>query len=106
MAHVKMPAKPLFAGINGQAAIPFSGGTLCLSPPLKRGPVLNSGGAGLNTCTGNYAQLINDGTILPLGLDAGPGVTAWYQWWYRDPAGSPCATGFNLSNGLEVTWAP
>ncbi len=28
------------------------------------------------------------------------------QWWYRDPSASPCGNGFNLSNGLELTWLP
>jgi hypothetical protein len=28
------------------------------------------------------------------------------QWWYRDPAGSLCGNGFNLSNGLELLWLP
>jgi hypothetical protein len=32
-----------------------------------------------------------------------PGDTWRFQAWYRDPAG-PCGTGFNLSNGLEVTF--
>jgi hypothetical protein len=27
-----------------------------------------------------------------------------YQAWYRDPAGSPCGSQFNLSNGYEISW--
>lgn len=37
---------------------------------------------------------------------ASAGQTLGYQWWYRDSIGSPCAGGFNLSNAVEVTWAP
>jgi hypothetical protein len=34
-----------------------------------------------------------------------PGDTRRYQMWYRDPAG-PCASGFNLTNGYAITYAP
>ena len=32
------------------------------------------------------------------------GQTKRYQWWYRDPTFSPCLNGFNLSNGVEISW--
>ena len=76
----------LFAGLSGSAAIPFNGGTLCVQPPTKRGPITGSFGVGPNTCTGTYSTLVNDGNVIPAGLDAGMGNSAWYQYWYRDPA--------------------
>ena len=35
----------LFGGLSGATNVPFSGGTLCVEPPLLRGPILSSGGA-------------------------------------------------------------
>ena len=29
-----------------------------------------------------------------------------YQLWYRNPGVSSCLTGFNLTNGYEITWTP
>ena len=33
-----------------------------------------------------------------------PADTRYFQLWYRDPQGGPF--GFNLSNGLEITFCP
>jgi hypothetical protein len=38
--------------------------------------------------------------------DVQAGETKYYQFWYRDPQASVCATNFNLSNGLKLVWAP
>jgi hypothetical protein len=45
----------------------------------------------------------------------GPGLTAaggwasgdtrYFQCWYRDPSGSPCGALFNLTHGVETTFA-
>lgn len=29
-----------------------------------------------------------------------------YQLWYRNPGTSPCNSGFNLTNGVEIQWVP
>jgi len=35
-----------------------------------------------------------------------PGETLYYQWWIRDPGGSPCGNENNTSNGYMITWLP
>ena len=34
-----------------------------------------------------------------------PGETKYYQWWFRDPGGSPCGDEGNTSNGYMITWS-
>jgi len=34
-----------------------------------------------------------------------PGDVKRYQLWYRDPNTSTCGLGFNLSNGVQVSWS-
>ena len=92
----------VLAGLSGQAALPFSGGTLCVNPPLKRGPTLGSGGGPPGSCDGSFSTLVNDGQVVPLGLDAGAGNTAWYQYWYRDPQNGPGVLGTALTDALEL----
>lgn len=86
--------------------------------------------AGLNAVQSGNGATFGDGlrcaggSIARLGVSAadGAGAASWgpglgaaggwsggdmrrFQIWYRDPSGGPCATGFNLSNGLEVSFA-
>jgi len=92
----------VFVGVSGAASLPFLGGTLCVQPPTKRGPLGNSGGSSPSSCDGTYAALVNDGAVVPLGLDAGAGQSAWYQLWYRDPQGGAGALGSAFSNAVQL----
>ena len=87
----------LFATPNGPVAVPFHGGTLCVQAPLKRGPIQSSGSSDPAGCLGALFTVVNDGTVLPIGLDAGPGNSAWYQYWYRDRANGAGPLGTALS---------
>ena len=91
----------VFVGL-GSASLPFNGGVLCVQPPMKRGPIQNAGGGGPNTCTGSFSTLVNDGLVIPIGLDAGPGNSGWYQYWYRDPQNGPGQLGTALSNAVRL----
>lgn len=93
-----------FFGVNGAAAIPFAGGTLCMTPPLGRLPIQNSLGSGPLFCDGKLAQIINDGGATSPNLDAGPGTSNWLQAWYRDPMNGAGPNGSALSDAVEVTY--
>lgn len=68
--------------------------------------VFRLGAAAMSSGDGTAGRPL-DFTAPPPDAGAGaasPGVTLYYQYWYRDaPAGPP---SFNLSNGLAVTYCP
>jgi hypothetical protein len=86
-----------FYGFNGQLAGPFQGGFKCVADPVKRLPLINSGGSLTGSdCTGVFSY---DLKALIQGMtDAQlvPGATVDIQCWYRDPA---VFTTTGLSNG-------
>ena len=77
---------------NQPGALPFSGGTLYMSPPISRlpGQLLDGMGAA--------------SWFFPL-LPAHAGQRFFFQFWFRDPA-SPDGTKVGLSNALEVQVCP
>lgn len=83
------------------AALPFGDGRLCAAgnivrilPPLMIAP---DGSAHYGPGFGDLPVSIVTGVV------PGSGATKRYQFWYRNPGG-PCGSGFNLSNGYEITW--
>ena len=76
---------------NGNGAL-FGDGLRCAGGSVKRLGVQQPNASGETSWSG--------------GLSAQGGWAAGdirrFQVWYRDPSGTPCGTGFNLSHGLEV----
>ncbi|MAF64484.1 MAG: hypothetical protein CMJ84_02330 [Planctomycetes bacterium] len=96
-----LPGQPalLFSGmnaVNNGQGVPFGDGLRCAGGTVKRlGVRVPDASGGANWGPG----------LAPLG-EWGPGDVRRFQAWYRDPGGSPCGSGFNLSSGYEVTFTP
>lgn len=96
-----VPGQPglYFQGNNatgGGAGSVFGDGLRCAGGAVARLQVRTANGLGNSSTTANIAVV---GGVAS-------GQLRRYQLWYRDPIGSPCGTGFNLTNGLEITWNP
>ena len=92
------PNEPgLFVRGPSAAQNPFGNGFLCLGPPVVRIlPNVTSNASGVASSpfhvTSHGFPVVN------------AGETWYFQYLYRDPAGGP--PGFNLSDGLQVTFIP
>ena len=86
-----MPAKTgvVFYG-TAPSSQPFLGGTLCVQPPLVRGPTFTGDAFG-------YAKVPFQ--VLPGWV----GQTRYFQAWFRDPQ-DPHSVG--LTGGVEVSFCP
>jgi hypothetical protein len=80
--------------LNGGNGFAFGDGLRCAGTNVIRLEALFSNGSG-----GAQSSV----PIASTGL-VNPGDSKYYQYWYRDPLLSPCGTGFNLSNGLQIDW--
>lgn len=86
----------------GSAAIPFQGGTLCLSPPVMRTPSKSTGGpGGATTCTGTLGFVFDPAYIQTQGFSSGQNLFA--QVWTRDLGD---AFGSSLSDAIGFVWCP
>ena len=97
-----LPSQPalLFSGlnaVNGGSGTVFGDGLRCAGGGVVRL------GVGLPDANGS-ASWGGSGLAAIGGWAAGD--TRHFQVWYRDPAGSPCGSGFNLSHGVAVTFTP
>ena len=94
----------LYSGA-GRTSLPFAGGTLCVKPPLRRGPAVGSGGFG--PCLGAFVLDMNafasgNAGGNPAAWLVSPGTVVNVQWWGRDSV----ATGSFLSDALEYVVGP
>ncbi|MCY2959255.1 MAG: hypothetical protein NTY35_03740 [Planctomycetota bacterium] len=85
---------------NGDSGFVFGDGKRCASGTVIRlGTKTNSGGSSQYPAGG-------DPSISVRGLVPAAGATRFYQAWYRNGAAFCTSSTFNLSNGLQVVWAP
>jgi len=98
-------------GIDGPAALPFGGGTLCVAPTLRRTPPQDSSGnpRGVD-CSGTFEidmNLFAAGALggNPLPELRQPGTRVFCQWISRDP-GFAAPNNVSLSDALQYYVCP
>jgi hypothetical protein len=89
---------------NTMAGVTFGDGVRCVSGTLKRLYVHNASAGGVIAPTGADAAVTVRSAALGDTIHACQ--TRYYQVYYRDANLSFCAGGFNVGNGLKVTWLP
>lgn len=87
----------LFWGL-APAAIPFLGGTLCVSPPFLRTNLQNSGPAGVYSFHFSQAYVAQTGFISIFD-------TVHAQYWFRDNGYAP-PNNVGLTGGAAFVWNP
>jgi len=95
----------LIYGTSGRAALPWLGGTLCVAPPLRRTPLVNSGGspAPANDCSGALLRDFNAWTFASNDPELFAGQHVRAQFYSRDPGASH---NVNLSDAVEFYLEP
>ena len=84
---------------NGGLGTVFGDGLRCAAGSVIRlGTKTNSSNGSMYPAPGDIPISIKG--AIPAG-----GGTRTYQAWYRNTTG-PCGSGFNLTNGVQVTWVP
>ena len=92
---------------GGTNNLPFGDGLRCVAPGtsgLNRfNPPNPSGPTGTMT---RGPGLVAYSSNFPIAGHIAAGNTYYFQAWFRDPFSGPCGFGWNLTNGLEVTFVP
>lgn len=99
--HDVLPSNPglFFQGsqrVAGGTGVAFGDGLRCAGGTVVRIQVRISNSLGSMHTSAPVAAV---GGVLA-------GETRTYQLWFRDSFTTPCGAGFNLTNGLELSWAP
>jgi hypothetical protein len=87
--------------VGGGAGLTFGDGIRCCGVQVIRLEIVLPTGSQPATA---HSSVVVSGELPPGSLS--PGDSRCYQHWYRDPSGTPCGNGFNLSNAIVTTWLP
>lgn len=95
----------LFYGTDGALSSAWQGGWLCVRPPLRRTPVMTTGGSpiGANDCSGSLTIDFNSRIASGVDPELFAGQHVFAQFYSRDP--SP-ASSINLTDALEFYIEP